>query len=61
MAINTLIKAKYDEKVKCGTVGLKSLIKDYYHNYAIFIGSGNYSTEPILARKRVLRGETRYF
>ena len=35
---------------------LKSLIKDYYDNYAIFIGTGNYSTEPIFVRKGGLQG-----
>ena len=31
--------------------------KDYYHNYAISFGTDNYSTEPIPARKGVLRGD----
>ena len=38
-------------------VELKSLIKDYYHNYAISFGTDNYSTESILVRKVVLRGD----
>ena len=38
-------------------VELKSLIKDYYHNYAISFGTENYSTEPIFVRKGVLRGD----
>ena len=38
-------------------VKLKSLIKNYYHNYAISIGTGNYSTEPMLVRKGVLQGD----
>ena len=38
-------------------VELKSLIKDFYHNYAISFGTDNYSTEPILVRKGVLRGD----
>ena len=38
-------------------VKLKSLIKDYYDNYATFIGTGNYSTEPIFVRKGGLQGD----
>ena len=38
-------------------VELKSLIKDYYHSYALSIGTGNYSTELILVRKGVLQGD----
>ena len=34
-------------------VELKSLIKDYYYDHAIFIGKDNYSTKLILARKVV--------
>ena len=38
-------------------VELKSLIKDYYHNYAIYFGTDNYSTEPLLVRKGALQGD----
>ena len=34
-------------------VELKSLIKDYYYDHAIFIGKDNYSTKLIFARKVV--------
>ena len=37
-------------------VELKSFIKDYYRNYAIPIGTDNYSTEPILVHNGVLQG-----
>ena len=36
---------------------LKSMIKDYYHNYAISIETDNYSAQPILVRKGVLQGD----
>ena len=39
------------------SVELKSLIKDYYHNYAKSFGTDNYSKEPILVRKGVLQGD----
>ena len=38
-------------------VELKSLIKNYYHNCAISIGTDNYSTEPMLVCKGVLQGD----
>ena len=48
------IKSTYYHYVQ---VELKSLIKDYYHNYALSIDADNYSTEPILIRKGVLQGD----
>ena len=38
-------------------VKLKPLIKDYYHNYVMSVGTGNYWTEPIFISKGVLQGD----
>ena len=38
-------------------VKLKLKIKDHYDNYAISIGTYNYSTEPIFVRKGVLQDD----